>query len=88
MYIVTNLDMHTETECDAIEKIIYDSEKEIYVSSDNPDGFKALVIEHISPTEEHYIETVYAFEGHTLSGDEPIGEYRWEDDEPEEAEGR
>ena len=86
MYIVTNITAQTETECDAIEKITYDKKKKVYISSDNPDGFKALVIEHISPTEEHYIETVYVFSGHTMKGNEPIGEYRWEDepDEPTE----
>ena len=81
MYIVTNLDTGVTSECDAIETVIYDSEK--YIPSDNPDGFKAMTIQHISPTEEVYTEVVYAFEGHTLSGAEPVGEYVWEDD-PEE----
>ena len=82
MYIVTNLDTGVTSECDAIETIIYDGEK--YVPSDNPDGFRALTIEHISPTEEIYVETIYCFEGHTLSGTEDIGEYEWQDEpEPE-----
>ena len=82
MYIVTNLTTHEQTECDAIETIIFDGEK--YVPSDNPDGFRAMQIKYISPTEEVYIETIYAFEGHTLSGGEPTGEYIWVDEDEDE----
>jgi hypothetical protein len=86
MYIVRNLSVTppTEEECDAIETIIYDAGSGKYVPSDNPDGFRALKIEYISPTEQIYIETIYAFEGHTLSGTEPTGEYEWQEEpEPE-----
>ena len=87
MYIVTNLSVepHTQTECDAIETIVYDAENEKYVPSETPDGFRALKIEYVSPTEQIYVETIYAFEGHTLSGVEPIGKYEWQD-EPEPVE--
>lgn len=85
MYIVTNLSATppTQSECDAIETVIYNKKKKAYIPSENPDGFKAFVIEHISPTEEICVVTVYAFEGHTLSGNEPFGEYEWRDDTEE-----
>ena len=83
MYIVTNLTTHEQTAVDAIETVIYDAESGAYIPSENPDGFRALTIVHISPTEERYDEVVYAFEGHTLSGVEPTGKYELQEADDE-----
>lgn len=83
MYIIINKSTKSPStqECDAIETVIYDKKSGEYIPSEKPDGFKALVIDHISPTEEKYIETIYVFEGHTMKGNEPTGEITWVDDE-------
>lgn len=53
----------------------------------NADGFKAMVIVHVSPSEEYYDETLYVLPNHTLDGyDVPVGTYEWEP-EPEPDEG-
>lgn len=83
MYVIINKSTKSPStqECDAIETVIYNKETDSYIPSEKPDGFKALVIERKSPSEEYYIETVYVFDGHTMKGNEPIGEITWVDDE-------
>ena len=79
MYKVTNLTTQEITYCDAIETIIYSEGN--YIPSEEPDGFRALTIVHISDTEETYTEKVFVYEGHTLSGTEDIGKVEFEEGE-------
>ena len=86
MYVVTNLSVepHVTFPCDAIETVVYDSDSGAYIPSEDPDGFRALIIVHDSPSQEHYTETLFAYEGHTLSGAEPYGSFEWVEQEEEE----
>ena len=83
MYIVHS--NGTESTCDAIETVtsINGTIKPIEVNK--ADGFHAMVIVHVSPSEEYYDETLYVLPDHTLDGyDVPVGTYTWEDEpEPE-----
>lgn len=80
MYKITNKTTGEITTCDAIEYINSDY---IPTEKDSADGFYALVIETISPSEQRYISTAYAFEGHKLKGGEDTAEIAWEDEHDE-----
>lgn len=73
MYIVKNLTKHTVSECDAIETIVAVGRDYLPAEHDVADGFKALTIVRVSPTEEHYAEEVFVFENHYLTGVEDTG---------------
>lgn len=60
--------------CDAIEYIAVCDGVIVPTEQSEADGFKALVIVDVSPTEQYYTETLYAFPDHTLDGfDVPTG---------------
>ena len=45
------------------------------------DGFNAMVIVHVSPSEEYYDKTLYVLPDHTLDGyDVPVGTFEYEPD--------
>ena len=82
MYKVTNITKGTTSECDAIETINTSYQP---TELENAEGFKAMTIVTVSPSEQYYQIDIYALEGHTLSGGEDEG--RYEDiPEPEEEE--
>ena len=81
MYKVYNLTKHTESECDAIETITVINGEYHPIEREGSDGFKAMKIVEVSPSEQYYDITIFRFEGHTLIGGEDEGRY---EDEPEE----
>lgn len=83
MYIVTNITKGTQYECDAIETITVEDGEYIPAEHDASDGFKAMKIVQVSPSEQYYEVEVFAYDGHTLKGTEDTGS--WESaPEPEE----
>ena len=83
MYTVTNITKGTTSECDAIETIKAIDGQYTPAEHNIADGFKALTIVHVSPSEEHYEEEVFVFEGHYLTGTEDTGMFE-DNSEPEE----
>lgn len=83
MYIVRNLTDGTDNKCDAVEYIRADGLGYRPEEQDRADGFKALTIVREDPSHEHYDETVYVFEGHTLHGIEPTGSFESEEEADE-----
>ena len=83
MIKVYNLTKQTESTCDAIETINNEYRP---VELEFADGFKALTIVHVSPSEEYYTEEIFAFEDHTLPNNEDTGRYEEEEDPEEEEE--
>ena len=73
MYIITNPTTGDTLECDALSFFKVSGTEYIPAEQDEADGFEALVIVHTSATEERYISTTYALEGHELLHDEPAG---------------
>lgn len=74
MYIVYS-NGETST-CDAIETITAVNGEIVPVEYNEADGFKALTIVEVSPSEQYYNETLYAFPDHTLDGyDAPTAIY-------------
>ena len=87
MYIVTNITKGTTSECDAIETIKAVDNKYIPAEQDIADGFKALTIVHVSPSEEYFTEEVFVYDGHYLTGTEDTGMFEdIPEPEPEEEE--
>lgn len=90
MYLVTNITKGTQYECDAIETITVVDNEYTPIELPNADGFNAMKIVYVSPTEQYYQIETFAFENHTLKGNEDIGKYEDkpepepDEDEPEE----
>lgn len=82
MYRVVNITKSTEYECDAIETITVHDGQYVPAVGDAADGFTAMKIVHVSPSEEYYTKERFAFEGHTLTGEEDYGMF---EDIPDEA---
>lgn len=70
---------------DAIEFLTVDSGILIPTEQENADGFNAMTINHVSPTEESYTTVTYTLPDHSLLGGEPIATF--EDLEVEEPSG-
>lgn len=77
--------MEKYTPCDAIETITVIDGAYRPIERENADGFKAMKIVGVSPSEQYYDITIYRYEGHTLIGGEDEGRYE-DEPEPEEAE--
>ena len=86
MYRVVNLTQSTEHECDAIETIVVHNGQCVPVARDDADGFMAFKIVQVSQSEEYYIAERFAFEGHTLTGEEDYGMFEDIPDEDTEEE--
>ena len=72
MYKVTNITKSTEFECDAIETITVENNVYRPIDPDKADGFKALTIVEVSPSEQYYTEEAFVYAGHTLLGTEDV----------------
>ena len=72
--------------CDAIEYITARDGVIVPAEQSDADGFKAMVIVDVSPTEQYYATTLYAFPDHTLDGfDVPTGTFEEVEEETENA---
>ena len=76
MYLVRNITQGTRSACDAIETIKAIDGRYVATELESSDGFKALTIVHVSPSEEYYTEEVFVYEGHYLTGVEDTGSFR------------
>jgi len=85
MILVTNITKGTQSECDAIETLTLDNGEYIPVDPDKADGFAALTIIHVSPSEEYYEAEYFVFDGHEMKGNEDVGEYEFIPEPAEEA---
>lgn len=83
MILVKNLTKSTQYECDAIETLTLKDGEYYPTEAENADGFVALTIVYVSPTEEYYNREYFVFEGHEMKGTEDTGEYEFIPD-PEE----
>lgn len=77
MILVTNITKGEQFEADAIETLTLKDGEYYPTERDKADGFDAMTIVHVSPTEEYYTHEYFAFEGHTLKGTEDTGEYEF-----------
>lgn len=75
MYLVTNITKSTQYECDAIETITVVNNEYIPVEHENADGFNAMKIIQVSPSEQYYQIETFVYEGHTLKGTEDTGKF-------------
>jgi len=71
MYIIHNLTTHTDSQADAIETIKAANTGYTPTERDVADGFNAFVYGADGKT----TTTPYAFEGHTLHGNEDTGSF-------------
>lgn len=77
MYIVRNITQGVTTECDAIETITVINGQYVPAEQSDADGFKAMTIVHVSPSEEYYNVEIFAYPDHILKGTEDEGVFEF-----------